>query len=449
MASDFDDSMDITFGDQGDPMDSAFDDPIDAMIATVDRIQSLLAHRSMRRVEAIDLTIPGMGDSFYLEDERFLNRFPGGPEREVVEALIQSPFTSRLTSLRCQNMFLADTIAVLTGSALLGQLKWLDLSFSFLGDQGMAILVRSPRFGSVETLLVRCTGIGDGGVAALSACGHTTGLRRLDLSQNVWSNDAVRSVASCGHLAELRTLKMSGVGSAPKDKALELLASSDNLLRLQSLTLEYMGIDPSGIEALCRETGLPELASLRIGGNPIGDDGLSKLSESPRLRRLEVLELWDAKISPSGVRALANSSTGTGVTHLDLGTNELGDEGVKELARARSLTSVRSLRLAGCRIGATGCEALGNSEWPRLASLNLGGNPIGDAGLAALTRSPLFKQLNELLLPVTGITDDGVRALVRSAHPASWKRLELGHNDGIGEQAKGMLRQRFGSSVCI
>jgi uncharacterized protein (TIGR02996 family) len=72
---------------------------------------------------------------------------------------------------------------------------------------------------------------------------------------------------------------------------------------------------------------------------------------------------------------------------------------------------------------------------PKLESLNLSGNPIGDAGLEALAASPSFATLTELILRADGIPEIdrisglGAAALARSPHLSKLESLDLsGHN---------------------
>ena len=61
-------------------------------------------------------------------------------------------------------------------------------------------------------------------------------------------------------------------------------------------------------------------------------------------------------------------------------------------------------------------------------SLDLEGNVLGDAGLAALAASPYLTHLRVLMLRENRITDDGVRALARSPVMATLRVLDLTGN---------------------
>ncbi len=119
------------------------------------------------------------------------------------------------------------------------------------------------------------------------------------------------------------------------------------------------------------------LTALDLSGNFLGSDGLQSLLASPWLTRLTALDLRKCRISDRGVRALAQWPQLTRLTRLDLSHNEIGPPGVRLLARS----------LEGRAIG---------GEPPRLRSLPLHGNPLGEAGRRAVHSSPLLIRAAEL-----------------------------------------------------
>lgn len=117
------------------------------------------------------------------------------------------------------------------------------------------------------------------------------------------------------------------------------------------------------------------------------------------------------------------------ITDLSLGTNALGDQGLAALCF--NLRPIRILELGNNGITREGM--LNFSLMPHfddLGSLNLGGNPLGDAGAISLSNIlKTNKTMERLLLSKCGIGDKGAAALAQAleGHP-SLLRLDLGKN---------------------
>jgi Ran GTPase-activating protein (RanGAP) involved in mRNA processing and transport len=271
-------------------------DPVEEIIAAVDRLKGQLASRSMQKVEHLDLSVEGLGNiSHYIEDERFWDRFPGGgPETELLQALVSSGNTRHLTSLRMTFMTLTSAIEILVKSSLFRRLKILDLAHSSLGDDGMKILAKASGLCNVQVLCAGDTGTGNQGVKALVTFGNTVNLRYLDLCRNPLGKEAGRMIASSPYLSNLETLNIGSADWPPGDIVLTSLARSKGLDKLAELHLDYSGIRTAGIEALCKAGGLPQLALLGLEGNRIGDKGARVLLHAPFSSQLTRLDLrWN------------------------------------------------------------------------------------------------------------------------------------------------------------
>jgi hypothetical protein len=78
-----------------------------------------------------------------------------------------------------------------------------------------------------------------------------------------------------------------------------------------------------------------------------------------------------------------------------------------------------------------------------LRHLELGDNPLGDEGIAALAGWPGLQSLDELLLVETEMGDGGTRALAASPHLDCLLRLDVSGN-GLSARARAALRKRWG-----
>jgi uncharacterized protein (TIGR02996 family) len=96
-------------------------------------------------------------------------------------------------------------------------------------------------------------------------------------------------------------------------------------------------------------------------------------------------------------------------------------------------TELKSLSLRNNRLWSDYIAILGGlaEHLPKLERIDLGGNPIGDEGLAHLAATPSLAGLRDLILPSDGIdeeyriTEVGIEALVQSQSPSRLRTLVL------------------------
>jgi uncharacterized protein (TIGR02996 family) len=149
------------------------------------------------------------------------------------------------------------------------------------------------------------------------------------------------------------------------------------------------------------------------------------------------------------------------------------DAGVSALVGSSHLAGLTVLNLGSCGVGAGGAGVLATARIQGLQALSLSGNPVRDAGLAALLGGPLLGSCSRLYLARCGltdvavtriaseerlskltclclggnaVTDAGAKALAESPHLGQLKRLELAVND-LSKPVQQALKERFGSGV--
>ena len=233
-----------------------------------------------------------------------------------------------------------------------------------------------------------------------------------------------------------RLIKVRGLdlcGNQIGDAGLEALLSSPRLRRLSELRLAENGLSIAGVRALVASPAMSELSELDLSGNGLGPDAITELA--PLVPRLEVLELDRNPLGDAGARALA--AAGPRCKELALTFTGLGSEGLAALVDAGVLAGMDSLQLTGNPLGDAGAEVLArlapqtgglsyqNLGWTGLSSrglavlldgglfdkgieyLSLRGNPLGEAGLRLLAEHPR--------LPAAILTlDDGPPALIEA-----------------------------------
>src|SRR5262249_4915669 len=126
--------------------------------------------------------------------------------------------------------------------------------------------------------------------------------------------------------------------------------------------------------------------------------------------------------------------------------NHIGLKRAVELFASPFLDRLNEFDLSDNEIRFRGLRALLEANLPRLKSLNLRSNQLGDADLEALAASPLLGQLHTLGFSYNTVGEAGLAALVASPHAAGLKRLHLPVRTKAGMQA---LLDRFGEGVCV
>lgn len=211
------------------------------------------------------------------------------------------------------------------------------------------------------------------------------------------------------------------------------LAACPGLARLRYLDLSHCSIDDAGVRLLAGSANVANLTRLILSGNPITAEGVRSLAGSPYLGNLRSLSLsrprnpyQDGSLLAA---ALAGSSTFAQLRQLWILGANLRDEGMRSLVESPHLTRLTSLELGGNGIGPAGIAALGSREcWPNLTHLGLGTNKLADAGAIALAGVRHWDRLASLTLGSNRIADSGVTALAGSAILDNLTTLDLGGN---------------------
>ena len=231
------------------------------------------------------------------------------------------------------------------------------------------------------------------------------------------------------------------------------LSSVSNELREPTLALlQQLKADHQAAAALCRKMGMRSCKELREAKKVNWHNrGLSAAdlallgtlgSVLPALERL-VLSETSGAAGPEGAQRLAEGLCAgalPAVTHVALVGMPVGDAGASALAAALgrgALPRLKILYLTNAAIGDAGFMALAPAlrRRPALEQLDLGGNPFGDEGLAALvapsppagaptTTTGGLTKLKVLYLTNTQVTDAGCAAFVSALDRGALPELE-------------------------
>lgn len=166
-------------------------------------------------------------------------------------------------------------------------------------------------------------------------------------------------------------LGIESTGSFSDSDAQYLLESHS----LRSISLRSPTLTNDGLKQLCK---VQQLRILHINGTPLNPAAIVSLTELPKL------------------------------SELSLAYTDLDDEALAILAQ---IPNLETLRLSGCNVDGSGFQRLNRDRaFPRLASLDLSGTDLHDAGLRLLATN--VSHLKELYLGRTQISDQGIPSLI-------------------------------------
>ncbi|CAB1104375.1 unnamed protein product [Ectocarpus sp. CCAP 1310/34] len=381
-----------------------------------------------------------------------------GHPLEVAGASAFGQALSRNTTLRSlcvgDNHFGDEgVIALVEGLKRNHGLLVLDLEYkSIASGEGLRTLlethptlaVRTYRIKGVDLRLGR-NQLGEAGIKSLSAgLSLSSTLLRLDLSGNQLNAAAAEALgrALCTH-RPAGTSAVGGVdgggsggggGVSPPPPPLEFLDVSRNPLgdkggaalfralatspTLTGLVLAEAKLGPLAAAALAEALVPPPASPLPGGGGPSGpaepDSG-------------EMTPLPPPPPPPANGGGLQKLQT------LDVSKNELGAGGGTEVAGALSrggAPRLETLSMAYNDVGDDGAAALGKAAGPRLAVLDLSGNALGGAGIGAVLSAP---GLREAKLFHNACKDEGVPLVLEALLAGgTLQTLDLGANGLTG-----------------
>lgn len=339
---------------------------------------------------------------------------------EVVKLVALCPNLTHLIAIECYVD--ADNAAIIAHSNL-AKLKVLDLSNSFLRDEGTIAI--ATNLSSLESLNLTSNYISCQGMAAIVA--NLPNLIELDLTFNfVLENmDFSQMTFNLPHLK-----KLSFVGNHLTDRNGIIMAQS--LTTLEKLDLSQNDLTQDTVQAIA--THLTKLTSLNLTYNEVGREGGEYLANG-NLSNLSELYLAYSKMHKEGVVAIGKSKKLPKLTTLDLSINGITDITLHDFAIEMKDSQLRRLYLEWNQLSDMGALVIA-VNLPQLTVLDVQHNyDIGNRGIYEIISA--LKEVEELYLSQTGITNEGVVVLCSTELP-KLTRLELKYND-LGDAAAAAL----------
>ena len=289
-------------------------------------------------------------------------------------------------------------------------------------------------------------------VDALAGCPALEQITELQLTSNFgrarerradWQfkgNSPFQHFLSSPHFLNLQSITMADGGFQEEDLRGVLACAN---LKLTSFDLSNTPMSPRAIrlgldliQNMASATCLRDLRELSLRSNDLSINHVLILTYSHLLGNLESLDLRGNPLgSQSNMIALVGLERFTRLKHLNLQSCGVGDAGVNALLRTPLWGRLESLMLWNNHISDRGLMEIARAEAPaKLRALELRRNEIGDLGLEALAHSPVLSAVGELHLEYNRIEDAGLCELAASEYADGLRELHLRGNSGISDR---------------
>ncbi|WP_051022958.1 hypothetical protein [Nocardia pneumoniae] len=247
-----------------------------------------------------------------------------------------------------------------------------------------------------------------------------------------------RALADCAALAQLDRLGIRFCSSQNRegpwpilhcdnivdedDDACETFFTHADLANLRSLAIlgteqnEYReGLGTRGSSAIAASGILQQLTEVHLEQLPIGDTGIAHFLSGINRDRIEKLVLVDLVGTDATATTFSEIAEFPHLRYLDLSGNYLSETGAQHLATNVTMPVLEHLDLSGIK---------GGSPYYGRHTVQ----PIGDRGLMAWARSDNSTNLKYLNVAATGLSVDGLTALMRSELLQQLETLDLSWN---------------------
>lgn len=219
------------------------------------------------------------------------------------------------------------------------------------------------------------------------------------------------AIANAPWFSQISTLEMT-LGECGR-QAISALASSNSASSLRTLSFRHAGIGREGLEALVDSELLGRVRDLGLAENFFVEHGapLGKALAGIGPWALASLDLASNRMGPDVLDAIASGCSFPSLTRLDLSDNPLGVAGIHALSRLAA-PSLAWLRLAATKPGLPGVRSIAEAtSSASLRALELASNQLGPVAMRELAASPHLSGLTYLGLSHNPIGDRGAAIL--------------------------------------
>ena len=256
---------------------------------------------------------------------------------------------------------------------------------------------------------------------------------------------AIQRFLSSPYLANLRTFNLAD-GSFGNEEIRSVLACAN--LTLRSLDLSGNNILPTGIrlgldtfQSLATARCVQDLRELSLRSNSLSINHILILTYSDQFKNLETLDLAGNRLgSQSNMIALVGLERFPKLTHLNLQACGVGDAGIEALMKTPLWGQLESLNLWNNEISDRGLMRMADADpSAKRTAVELQRNAIGDAGLTALATSPVLSSFRAIHLEHNRIGDAGILELARTRFGGNLQAIHLRGNAEISDRGGSAL----------
>ena len=293
-------------------------------------------------------------------------------------------------------------------------LERLDLRGNKIADALPALAEHAPP--RLRELRLGFTGLRAPHIEALHAIGT---IERWTSGADDLGPSGVVAIAKSGWPLVALTMYRQRVGAS----GLELLAKTLPA-SLRSLVLYEADVGLRGLEHLASSSTLaPE--EVRFRYDPIDTKGFAALVTSPFAASLTTLQVSQCRLDDGAIDALLGTALPSQLAVLDLSTNARMSPASMASFASTPWPLLRSLRIGGFAMGASGMTHLATATLPAIEELDLTYAELNDLAMDHLAAAPWLRGVKRLYLGTNDIGEAGIAALARSPHLGTIEELRL------------------------
>ena len=314
---------------------------------------------------------------------------------------------------------------------------------------GWQVLRDDPGLRRIRHLDLTDAALDRAGAEALFSSSYFDSLESIAFSDDDCQPDVIREFI-LGSFPSLRHIRFAGYVSANRgNEILRQLSTSELSQKLKVLELFNLSIDAEGSETFAAPNRFSQLNQLSLAGgqysrNRVSAVGAKTMAGTPNLANLQLLDLGFNDIGDDGFEAIAKSAFLPQLEQLYLQANAISHDSLVYLSIAKFLHQLRVLDLSHNTLCDRSVETLVLAAPANLTTLWLYHNDIGDRGTRMLANAPMARNLAELNLAQTGMTDEGAQSLLDSDNLPDLETLYLGQNL-FSSSMKSKLVNHFGA----
>jgi len=270
--------------------------------------------------------------------------------------------------------FSDETLQLFQHAEYFGALRTFRAKQLTHADRIATAIASNGNLGELHTLILQSEDLGLKVFQAFEKSRILHSVRRLELqlTDGGYSSKAIQHLVGALNSSSLAALSLAG--GKIKDVGVRHLSKAS--VSLRELNLSSCELSAKGVRALLSGLDGSQMERLILSRNPIGDAGLAAICEAD-LPQLKQFVVDGCGVTEEGLEPLASAPFSKNLQWLDVSDNHLEKANFGE---ALALPALRRLDASRSGIQSASMATLDDASLPELTYLNVGSNPIRDAG---------------------------------------------------------------------